>query len=723
MEKRMTRNVILLCIFGVALNLTLNYLMGVIGLPLYVDCVGSVVVAALGGILPGMVVGFTSNLINSISDPINQYYCVISAAFALVAGYASKKGWFKRVRSMIGLWAIIVCIGGGLGSILTWYLYGGVVSGNSRTIALNLTHIGFPPFAAQFTGDIIIDMIDKCLSLTIAFFMLEMYPKKLKGAFPYSYMYDSTPEEIRNIQRINRNRYTTRSVQEKLVVSFAFFAFVICILSDVFFVHLLGKEGKQVDTLFLLKIISAEFGVIILMVTYAAQVTQMRVVSPLDHIIDLLINFENADKLSWLTNKDWVGRKKVNTGDELEILYDKVCDNQKNIINSMIQIRAASEDKAEFLSRIAYDIRTPLKNINGMLDVINRNRDDYDKVCEMLDKIDVSTSYLETMVNSVLEMNRIENNPGDMREASFDLAKIIDDCTDYFENYTKTTDIRLISHKEQELKYRYFLGDPQRIRQIILNVVSNAIKFNRPGGTVEIELKQGEEKYRTVENEIVIRDTGIGMSEEFLEHLYEPFAKENPSVKNEFTGPGLGLCAVKKMVDAMHGQIKCMSVKELGTTFTIRFILKCDEDAQNNTSEDNGKMIKNYLAGINVLMVEDSEINAEITMSMLKDAGAFVKHVENGQEALEVFIKSPVDAYDVILMDLIMPIMDGFDATRAIRSLDRNDAKYIPIIAMTASTLEEDFSKSKAAGMTDYLTKPLEYERLINTIKQSISLI
>lgn len=375
----------------------------------------------------------------------------------------------------------------------------------------------------------------------------------------------------------------------------------------------------------------------------------------------------------------------------------------------------ANVAKTNFLSRMSHDIRTPLNGIIGLLKIDEQHSDDKELLQENRKKIEVAANHLLSLINDVLQMSKLESGEVHLAEEALDFHKLAEDIITITEMRASEAGITLnYGNDMDELKYPYVYGSPLHLRQIFLNIYGNAIKYNKVGGSVYTKFRCLEEKEGTVVYQWSISDTGIGMSKNFVEHIFEPFAQERIDARSVYKGTGLGMSIVKGLVDEMDGKIEVESEEGKGSTFTITlpFRIAKKEEIVSLEDEKEDKSIK----GLHLLLAEDNELNAEIAKTLLEEAGAKVTVVENGEKAIEEFDRQEEGTYDGILMDIMMPLLDGISATKLIRALDRKDAKEIPIIAMTANAFAEDAKKCLDAGMNAHLSKPLQLDVMISVI-------
>ena len=379
---------------------------------------------------------------------------------------------------------------------------------------------------------------------------------------------------------------------------------------------------------------------------------------------------------------------------------------------------AANEAKTEFLQRMSHDIRTPINGICGMIDMAEHYADDMEKQTEYRAKIKEASNLLLELVNDVLDMSKLESGEVVLEESPFNLNKIFEEVLVVIEQIAAEQNIRIVWEKK-EIKHCDLIGSPRYVKRVMMNILSNAVKYNGENGQIYISCREiPSEQPEMTTMEFVCRDTGIGMTDEFQKHIFEPFAQEHTGSRTKFAGTGLGMPITKKLVEKMGGTITFESEKSVGTTFVIRVPFKLDPDADKR--EEQKDVSEKSIKGLHILLVEDNELNMEIAEFVLQNEGADVSKVWNGQEAVEVFKKSEPCKFDVILMDIMMPVMNGYEATKMIRSLDREDAKEVPILAMTANAFTEDRIRAKEAGMDEHVAKPVDVELLKKVIHKLV---
>ena len=379
---------------------------------------------------------------------------------------------------------------------------------------------------------------------------------------------------------------------------------------------------------------------------------------------------------------------------------------------------AANEAKTEFLQRMSHDIRTPINGIRGLVNMADHYAEDMEKQTEFRTKVKETSNLLLELVNDVLDMSKLESGEIVLEEIPFNLSSISREVFVVIEQMAAEQNIRVVWEKK-EITHHDFIGSPGYVKRVMMNILSNAVKYNRENGQIYIscvEIPSEQPEMTTME--FVCRDTGIGMAEEFQKHIFEPFAQEHTGSRAKFAGTGLGMAISKKLVEEMGGTITFESEKGVGTTFVIRVPFKIDPDADKREEPKN--VSEKSIKGLHVLLAEDNELNMEIAEFVLQNEGAEVTKAWNGQETVELFRKSEAGEFDVILMDIMMPVLNGYEAARRIRSLDREDAKKIPIIAMTANAFTEDRIRAKEAGMDEHVAKPVDAELLIKVIHKLV---
>ena len=379
---------------------------------------------------------------------------------------------------------------------------------------------------------------------------------------------------------------------------------------------------------------------------------------------------------------------------------------------------AANEAKTEFLQRMSHDIRTPINGICGLVNMADHYADNMEKQTEYRTKVKEASNLLLELVNDVLDMSKLESGEIVLEEIPFNLSKISREVFVVIEQMAAEQNIQ-IKWEKKEITHRDLIGSPGYVKRVMMNILSNAMKYNRENGHIYIsciEIPSGQPEMTIME--FVCRDTGIGMSEEFQKHIFEPFAQEHSGSRTKFAGTGLGMPIAKKLIEKMSGTITFESVEGVGTTFVIRVPFRIDTDRDSKV--ETGEKTEVSIRGLHILLAEDNELNMEIAEFMLQNEGVEVTKAWDGQEAVELFRKSETGEFDVILMDIMMPVMNGYEAAKMIRSMDREDAKEIPIIAMTANAFTEDRIRAKEAGMDEHVAKPVDVELLIKVIHRLV---
>ena len=388
------------------------------------------------------------------------------------------------------------------------------------------------------------------------------------------------------------------------------------------------------------------------------------------------------------------------------------------LLRAAKKAEAANEAKTEFLQRMSHDIRTPINGICGMINVADHYADNMEKQTECRAKIKKTSHLLLELINEVLDMSKLESDEVVLEDIPFNLNSIFEEILGVIEHMAAEQNIRII-WEEKEVTHWNLIGSPVHVKRILMNIWSNAVKYNKENGYVYISCREIPSKQTAMPTlEFVCRDTGIGMTEAFQKRIFEPFAQEHAGSRTKFAGTGLGMPITKKLVEKMSGTISFESKESAGTTFVIRIPFQIDADMKDRTETE--EKTETSIQGLHVLLTEDNELNMEIAEFVLQNEGAVVTKAWNGQKAVDIFRKSRPGEFDAILMDIMMPVMNGYEAAKMIRSLDREDAKVIPIIAMTANAFTEDKMRAKEAGMDEHIAKPVDGKLLVKVINELV---
>lgn len=409
---------------------------------------------------------------------------------------------------------------------------------------------------------------------------------------------------------------------------------------------------------------------------------------------------------------------KVRTADGQIEHWNLILD-KNELVETTIALAAAkkaAEAKTNFLSRMSHDIRTPLNGIIGLLDYDERHADDLAAINANRQKARVAANHLLSLVNDILELNKLDDQNVRLVKEAFNFEDLLHEVQTISEMRAAESGVTVHLETGGPLKAPYVYGSPLHVQQIFINLINNAIKYNKPGGSVWCRVQETMLSPEQVQFTVYVTDTGIGMSEQFLSHVFDPFAQESYDARSVYQGSGLGMSIVKSLVDRMGGTITVQSKVGVGTRETVTLPFQIAQRSDLPRKPDPAAPVD--LTGLRVMVVEDNELNMEITKYLLEDEKMSVTEAHDGRQALELFRNSRPGTYDVILMDVMMPVMDGMTAARKIRALERTDAKEIPIFAMTANAFAEDREKSRAAGMNEHLAKPLDSKLLLNKITQ-----
>lgn len=398
------------------------------------------------------------------------------------------------------------------------------------------------------------------------------------------------------------------------------------------------------------------------------------------------------------------------------------------IIRAKEEAEAANRAKSMFLSNMSHDIRTPMNAIIGMTRIARENIGDGERVEDCLKKIDISSRLLLGIINDVLDMSKIEARKVELAREAFSMGAMIDSNRMIMERQAENKQLTL-EFKKTNLNHDAVVGDSVRLSQIIMNILSNAVKCTPEGGRITFEIielpctREDSGRYR-----FVISDTGVGMSEEFQKHIFEPFTQENDYGRSRYKGTGLGMAITKKLVELMGGTVEVESRQGEGTVFRVELELPLasQEEVQSGTKEPEDSVFRSQelldsLAGKRCLIAEDNELNAEIAAAFLEMAGIKSEKASNGQEAVEIYKRRETGFFDIILMDIRMPEMDGYEACRQIRGAGRRDSLTIPIVAMTANAFSEDIELAGKSGMNAHLAKPVDAEQMISLLKEVLA--
>ncbi len=377
---------------------------------------------------------------------------------------------------------------------------------------------------------------------------------------------------------------------------------------------------------------------------------------------------------------------------------------------------AASIAKSDFLSHMSHDIRTPINGIMGMTEIALKNIDDKDRVLDCLQKIDGSSGHLLSLVNDVLDMSRIESGKVQISHKPLNILELLRHCSSIISGQLQGRDI-MFTEEFENIENPHILGDELHLRQVLINILGNAVKFTPDGGRIYFRVREFSAEGEAARFHIEIEDTGIGMKPEFLPHIFEPFAQEDGGNRSSYKGTGLGMSITKKFMDLMGGTVEVQSEPGKGTLFRLELPVEIDREWQGE-QEPAGQ--QTTLAGARVILAEDNDLNMEIAVFMLESLEIEVTAVTDGKAALDAFAAAAPGTFDGILMDVMMPVMDGLTATREIRALEREDAGVIPIIAMTANAYDEDRRKCMEAGMDAHMSKPIDGEVLRKMLVQYI---
>lgn len=389
---------------------------------------------------------------------------------------------------------------------------------------------------------------------------------------------------------------------------------------------------------------------------------------------------------------------------------------QETLKEAARKAESANIAKTEFLQRMSHDIRTPINGIRGMIEIAGHYKDDMQKQEECRKKVWEASGLLLELVNEVLDMGKLESGEIVLESRSFQVLDLLEEVLGIMDKQAAERGIEIICEKP-EIQHTRLIGSPLHVKRLLMNIISNAVKYNKAKGKIRLSCKEIRSDENTAWFEFVCEDTGIGMSPEFQKRLFEPFTQESNDARSTYAGTGLGMAITKSLLDAMNGTITFRSEKNIGTTYYVTIPFQIDNTEEKKEVREQVPE-EDLLKGTQILLAEDNELNMEIAEFLLENAGACVTKAYNGQEAVQLFERSEVGEYDAIMMDVMMPLMDGCQAAHTIREMDRPDAKTVPILAMTANAFDDDRKKSYEAGMNEHLTKPLETDKVLRILAE-----
>ena len=392
---------------------------------------------------------------------------------------------------------------------------------------------------------------------------------------------------------------------------------------------------------------------------------------------------------------------------------------EQELITARDSADRANAAKTEFLLRMSHDIRTPINGIMGMLDIADKTADDVEKQSDCRRKIREASGILLDLINEVLDMSKLESGEVQIEHVPFDLIRVSTEVYYAVKKQAEDRDIEIVQ-EDCSAEAARLIGSPLHLKRLMMNIVGNAVKYNKDHGKIFITCRESVIDENRVNLEFKCRDTGMGMSPEFMEHIFEPFTQENADARTKYGGTGLGMSITKSLVDKMGGTITVESVKGEGSIFDVIIPFEIDKSVPKATETEQNPERKS-IKGMKILLAEDNELNMEIARFLLEEKGAFVTEAWNGRDAVDVFMNAGDDEIDAILMDVMMPIMDGYEATRRIRESGKPKAKTIPIIAMTANAFSEDRTAALNVGMNEHIAKPLETKKVVETIARLVT--
>lgn len=391
---------------------------------------------------------------------------------------------------------------------------------------------------------------------------------------------------------------------------------------------------------------------------------------------------------------------------------------QRDLKQAKEEAERANAAKSSFISRISHDMRTPLNGIIGTLEIEDHNSDNVELLKELRAKQKVAAGHLSSLINDVLDLSKLEDENSELSREVFSMPDLMKDVYTIAGLKAGEFGITLNGKSIADMRNPYVYGSPLHLRQVLLNILTNCVKYNKPNGSITCDARQIADKDGKAVYRWVISDTGIGMSRDFLKHIFEPFAQEHSNARTVFKGTGLGMAIVKSLVDKMGGTMEVSSREGEGSEFTIT--IPFDPAQEKDYTSVMESTAVTDIHGVKILLAEDNDLNREVAATLLKEQGAIISGATNGEEALNMVKDSRPGTYDVILMDIMMPKMDGITATKKIRELDRADAKTLPIIALSANAFAEDIRKTKAAGMNRHLSKPIKIKELVVAISKCV---
>lgn len=434
--------------------------------------------------------------------------------------------------------------------------------------------------------------------------------------------------------------------------------------------------------------------------------------------LEVLSSYGKWNRVTIVEERRWNGKVSAVVAVILDIDAEKrqELEYREKLHEAVVDAERANASKSNFLRRMSHDIRTPINGISGIVRIGERFPDDMEKQAECRKKVIEASNYLTLLVNNILDMSKLESGAVELEEKPFDIREVIGDvalvartqATDHAVRFSVTADGGSVQHP-------HLIGSPVHFQQILHNLCNNAIKYNRQGGSVSLCCKETSFDGEVALFLIKVSDTGLGISKEFLGHVFEPFAQEHKADSGgTYVGSGLGLSIVKEFTESMGGSIDVTSEEGVGTTFELHLPFKVDK-APAKAPEDRAEV---KLKGKKALVAEDNDLNREIIEFVLRDMGLEVVSVCDGEKAVDSFASSKPGEFDVVMLDIMMPVMDGLEATREIRALNRKDAKSVPIFAMTANAFRDDIERSYEAGINEHLTKPLETAKVVDALQR-----